>query len=421
VRLDLLELGSSAPYPYRFELEAWSTIPDAIRQSVLRASLSGLQWNSLRLLARCPGADRLVDEIPLLAAAIANLRLLNHSQMRPSPTKPWRSIRRALRPPRSRDRWRRVARLLRWPEERSFFRVLREAGPLAPETWSPMDVAELGSLWAHPWTRKLLQHGPTLTAGRLAALSGALEVVRLGRRLPTRLLLELDDEHDAQNLAGAIYSLARAATWHAPDDLPNFEHLHSLEAIEAATDALTAREQADRPFPPPPLEGAAGIQPLHSAEMLIEEGRAMGHCIGGGGFARRAQAWQGYGYSVRAQLTPERLATVWIVPSATIPGAFCIEQLQGPGNQAVPARLRGRVEQWLRLARPPTSRTPTREGATDPPDPVLHPDWAPAPGLDATAWRSALRSRGAPPPHVGRLLPPAYAIEDVYCNDEIPF
>ena len=74
IRLDVLDQDTAAPYPYRFELEAWRTVPEPVRQRVVKASLMGLQWNTLRLLARCPAAHQLVDELPLLAAAAANLR-----------------------------------------------------------------------------------------------------------------------------------------------------------------------------------------------------------------------------------------------------------------------------------------------------------------------------------------------------------
>ena len=91
----------------------------------------------------------------------------------------------------------------------------------------------------------------------------------------------------------------------------------------------------------------SGIVALTSAQCLVEEGQQMHHCIGGGGFERRARAWQGYGYSIRAPESGERLATAWIVPSNQSPGAFYIEQIQGPHNRPVPFAVRHRVEHWL--------------------------------------------------------------------------
>ena len=61
VRLDVLDQGTAAPYPYRFELDAWRTVPEPVRQRVVQASLMGLQWNTLRLLARCPAAQALAE------------------------------------------------------------------------------------------------------------------------------------------------------------------------------------------------------------------------------------------------------------------------------------------------------------------------------------------------------------------------
>lgn len=425
VRLDFLDLGTSAPYPYRFEVDAWSTVPPAVRQRVLRASLVGLQWNSLRLLARCPVAAQLVDEIPLLAAAAANLRILRRCQEMTAPKKPWRDLRRALGVPRSRQRWRRVARLLGWPQERSFFRVLRAAGTLEPEVWPLMDVARLGPVWRVPWLRKVLQHGPPLTAGRLAAVVAALELVALGRRLPARVFLDLADDHAAENLAGAIQSLAHAALRHAPSQHPCFEQLDSLDAIEHATAQLIELVPMNRPFPPPPLQAVPGIRPLDSAAKLVDEGLEMDHCIGGSGFARRARAWQGYGYSVGTVDTHDRLATVWIVPSHQTPGAFTLEQIQGPSNKPVSPAIRQRVDRWLLAAKQASGLPPEPEACDAPPGrTVLHPDWAPAAGIDANEWRTRLYHRAVDPlsPH---LLHAHHGGEhdhqEVFMDDGIPF
>ena len=424
MRLDLLELGTSAPYPYRFEVDAWSSIPERVRARVLKASCVGRQWNSLRFLARCPAAHSLFDEQPFLAAAAANLRSLRRWQERSAPKKPWRDLRRALNVPRSRDRWARVARLLGWPQERSFFRMLRRAGSLAPETWPLADLSKLGYVWTVPWLRKVLQHGPALTSGRLAALVAALELVEIGGRLPARLFLELPDDHAAENLAGAIRSLAFTALDHAPVHRPAFAHLASLEAIEEATAQLSERVHVDLPFPPPPLTGEPGIVPLDTAQKLVEEGRAMDHCIGGGGFSRRAQTWQGYGYSIRDPVTDHRSATVWIVPSQHTVGAFSIEQIQGPGNHPIPMTLRQRVEQWLSLAALPPGR-PSTAAPLQPTQPSLHPDWMPESEADALSWRSALRRKTAfGDPHQcpaylgagGHLL-----AHNPFEGDEIPF
>lgn len=424
IRLDVLDQGTAAPYPYRFELDAWRTVPEPVRQRVLQASLMGLQWNTLRLLARCPAAHRLVDELPLLAAAAANLRPILGWVDIPAPTQPWRSLRRALASPRSRNRHIRVARLLAWPTERSFFKVLRKAGPLAPERWSLHDVSQLGPIWAVPWLRKVLQHGPALSPGRLAALAAAVEVARHGGRLPSRLFLDIADDHAGHNIAGAIRSYCHGVERLGLPTWPPHTGLVSLEALEQATARLTALDPMVGPFPPPPLVPVPGIVPLKSAQCLVEEGQQMHHCIGGGDFERRARAWQGYGYSIRAPESGERLATAWIVPSHQSPGAFYIEQIQGPHNRPVPFAVRHRVEHWLLQST--QARGLRLAGQTAEADliaPPVHPEWLPAEPIEVAEWQAGLRRRAYegrtilfPPPPL-RELPPGVLLAD----DDIPF
>lgn len=427
MRLDYLALGSRAPYPYRFESEAWNTIPEPVRARVLQASLAGLQWNSLRLQARCPAASPLIDELPLLAAAAANLGPIRRHQLRSPPRKPWRDLRRALSAPKSRQRWARVARLLHWPQSPSFFKVLRRAGPLAPEQWSLSDVAFLDQVWAVPWLRKVLQHGPPLISGRLSALVAALDIARIGGRLPARLFLEIADNHTGRNVAGAIQAYVQLASTRAPETGPDPAALGSLEALEQATERLTALDHAERPFPPPPLEGTAELVPLASADALAEEGTAMNHCIGLGGFARRARSKQGFAYSLRHAATGARVATAWITPSAQSPGAFYIEQLQGPGNTDVSSPDRQRVERWLlRHAQAQALRLDGQSHAADQLAPPLHADWAPAPGTDASAWRWALmRRRPFERPAGPRILHThdlaGQPLAEPFYEDEIPF
>ena len=259
----------------------------------------------------------------------------------------------------------------------------------------------------------------------MAAVVAALELVALGRRLPARVFLDLADDHAAENLAGAIQSLAHAALRHAPSQHPCFEQLDSLDAIEDATAQLIELVPMDRPFPPPPLQAVPGIRPLDSPAKLVDEGLEMDHCIGGSGFARRARAWQGYGYSVGTVDTHDRLATVWIVPSHQTPGAFTLEQIQGPSNRPVSPAIRQRVDRWLLVAKPASGHLPDSKACDAPPvGTALHPDWAPAPGIDASEWRARLYHRAVGPlsPH----LPPAYERhehphQEDLMDDGIPF
>lgn len=416
-RLDLLEQGTAAPYPFRFEHEAWSTVPDAVRQRLLQASFRDRQWNTLCFLARCEGAQRLIDELPLLAASAASLKLMRSADNQTIPSQPWRALRAATRAGRSRDTWRRVARLLRWPEEASLFRLLRRVGPLAPQTWEASSVGALPSIWRRPWIRKLLQHGPVLTPGALSAYAGAAELAELGGQLPSRLFFDLDDEHTSSNLAGAIRGLCAAAQEAPFSPLPPAGALGSLAAIERATEALIPEQAKLAPFPAPPLRGSPTIVPLDSPQSLLIEGRAMQHCIGTGGFANRARAMSGFGYGIRDS-TGARLATAWIEPSAHRAGSFRLGQLQGPSNTMVDSPVRDKVQQWL--SDNAQAHSLRCSGATKQADglaPPIHSDWAPQPGMTSPDWIRMLRERRrrwAP-------LPGRRDHRDVQFDDDIPF
>ena len=414
IRLDLIEQGTAAPYPYRFEQEGWLTIPADVRARVLRASFRDRQWNTLCFLARCEGARQLIDELPMLAAAAANLKLVRSAAGHATPSQPWRDLRAATRKGRSRDTWRRVMRLLRWPEAPSLLRVLRRVGPLEPQTWEVTSLASISSIWQSPWLRKILQHGPVLTPGALSALAAAAEFSMLGGVLPTRVFFDLEDEHEALNLAGAIRGLCAAAQDAPLAPLPGAGALASLEAIERATAALLPQQQAQVPFPAPPLRGTSAIVPLTTTQALLVEGRTMQHCIGTGGFAERARAMMGFGYSVR-DVWGESVATAWIEPSSAHAGTFRLGQLQGPRNTAVDAPVRAMVQQWLDESAQAhvhwTSRASA--GAAEP----IHRDWAPRAGMSGPDWLRMLgQHRRRWPQHRFVNVNPA-----IVYDDGIPF
>ena len=96
---------------------------------------------------------------------------------------------------------------------------------------------------------------------------------------------------------------------------------------------------ADIQFPAAPLPGIDIIQPIHSGAVLVDEARAMGHCVLD--YAEHIAVGCGYLYRV---LNPER-ATLWIARRNSVWG---IEQLAGVRNQAVSLATKYTVESWLR-------------------------------------------------------------------------
>ena len=349
VRVDVAEpapLPGAPPigWPERFEAPAWASVPADVRARVLRASLKGRQWDTLSLLSRCPGAEGLVDDQPLLCAAAAAMTTLQ--RLRGWATYPdrWRRVRAALAERRGVDARAALASLLGWPTDRAMFRVLGAVGPLAVEAWDPEPLSWMGHIWWVDTLRKVLLHGPPLTIGRVAALSAACRLFDWADGLPARLLLDLDDEADGQRLAAAFTELRLLHEQGHP--LPSPQGLRSVAAVEAALNAL--QWEAMR-LPPPPVEAPDWLQPLGSVAELVAEGRRMGHCIGRGGYDALARARQGYGWRV-LDAAGAGVATLWLGWAPREPGeppALRVSDLKGPGNAPVPEALAARVRIWV--------------------------------------------------------------------------
>ena len=101
---------------------------------------------------------------------------------------------------------------------------------------------------------------------------------------------------------------------------------------------------ADIPFPEAPLPGIDDIQPINSAAALVEEARAMEHCVldYAGGVA------EGDTYLYRV-MNPER-ATLLIDCRGTV---WRMKELAGVRNEPVSSETEDLVESWLRHAQQP--------------------------------------------------------------------
>ena len=97
----------------------------------------------------------------------------------------------------------------------------------------------------------------------------------------------------------------------------------------------------DPQFPAVPLPGINEIQPIDSAAALVEEARAMDHCVLS--YAWRVAEGDTYLYRV---MNPER-ATLLIGYRGT---AWRMEELAGVRNQPVSSATEDLVESWLRRA-----------------------------------------------------------------------
>jgi hypothetical protein len=107
------------------------------------------------------------------------------------------------------------------------------------------------------------------------------------------------------------------------------------------------------------------VIPLLNANMLIDEGERMGHCVGGFGYASRCTDGTCRIFSIRRGR--ESLATVEIYPTGH--GPWMLMQIRGPANADVGPALSGVADRLLKKW----------EEARERNQPELFPEWAKAP------------------------------------------
>ena len=337
-----------ARWPHRFERDAWERVPPRVREAVCRAHLDGQQWRALSFQARVPGARQLATDVPLLAALLACA-----NAVRPAPVaRPLRSARALLRHPAGWTTWRRAARWLGLDDSKAMVRVLRKAGRADDElgAWSVHAARRLRLMWADPRTRKLMLHldRTTPAVAELMAWSAEAQATSL---LTPSLLEEVRAQEGRLHLSELVRLLADdARDLGAPGLLRPVHSVAELEARVADSqrrvDAAFGRGLPDRPLPPPPLPPPPGGRALDTVAALVEEGRALRHCIGGGTYAALARGHHGYGYALQGA-TGAR-ATVWIGRPTLGALGFGIQQVQGPGNTEPHPALVALTEDWLR-------------------------------------------------------------------------
>ncbi len=100
------------------------------------------------------------------------------------------------------------------------------------------------------------------------------------------------------------------------------------------------------PFPPPPLPGNSHIMPITDYHALDQEGETLQHCVEG--FYLAIVDGQYYAYQI---LAPERATLgIKIRRHATGKSSLRIDQLRGPGNQAVSIATQRAVMTWFDAA-----------------------------------------------------------------------
>lgn len=141
-------------------------------------------------------------------------------------------------------------------------------------------------------------------------------------------------------------AVERSATWHRELQVRTADQLAAYDKKHAAI--------AQQPFPEPWLEGgpvgAFEMVPLRTSNDLAEEGRLMGHCVGG--YANLVR--QGYSYIYGVRHGDERVATLELQRQGA---GLKIVQLHGPRNTEPSAAVKSATRRWFakRTAAPSAS------------------------------------------------------------------
>ena len=342
------------------ERMAWSEIPDDVRTAVLEAHFAGFQWNSLAMIARCPGGLELAQRAPMIASMLAL-----GNRFRPQPVSwLWRSVRALLRTP---DGWKRWAKICGWlglDDSRAYVRMTRRAKipALDHRPWSRQDWVRINQMWAIPAGRKFLLHTPVI-AHELSELIGLLAELGGLEWAISRIHPNLAAELAGDGRHFEVFFMASELVQLWPQVWPNqpMPRLESVLFMEILRGELLIEHQHQQlglvnprgsttievpEFPEPPLPGNAHIQPIDSEASLVKEGQQMNHCIGLNTWSKQARFRMGFGYHVCVE---GEHASFWLTRSADSPLGFSLQQLQGPGNTTPSRRLVREVAAWFQL------------------------------------------------------------------------
>lgn len=326
---------------------AWDTVPTDVRAALAAHGMDlddRETWRLFTILARCPGARKLAEDVPVLLAALAAADSLRRPPPAPPcsmfserrPTRPLRSIRALLAGPDGMRRWRRIARWLDLPDARAFIEVLRRVPPGCSLPWRTL--RDLRDLWACPRARKALMHLRTPTASTIRVVEAAWRHDALSTLAPALLDAASAPVAGPDLAERYVSTLSRWRSVHPTGAPRGWDSLERLEAarrsIERAEEARQRRRSIERSaafalrdFPPPPLPGDAVVQPLDSAAALAAEGQEMRHCIGS--WTEQAFGLRGYGYRV---ICPEGRATLWVRPLRSVPLECEITMVRAAAN-----------------------------------------------------------------------------------------
>jgi len=341
-------------------LRSWlARFPDGALDFVERHPFRERRWHLLNLWIRVPEGRQLFDEIPVLAFALASGWCFREGRERNL----FRSIRRLVRRKRTE-----ILRWLGFPAERRVLKFLKSLDP------AEIDIRILLLIRSHLRDPQLLD--------RLTQLGVALvreDFFRISADpVPSLPMLGLMLAKDGASDADLAAQLFRDSNWMLGTLGGPGHRLHtalgsarSLRRLREVHDELSRlsraeQERTDRRIKlmiengsdfPVPLAGDLTILPLANPNAVLDEARAMDHCLHA--YLHEIAAGRYFAYSVR--LEGER-ATLGLEHDRRRDPPWRFDQLQGRRNGPVSDALHRHVEAWFRTARPapdPEAAPPT--------------------------------------------------------------
>ena len=338
-------------------LRDWlAEFPVGVLEYLDRCGFKQRRWHVLNLWLRVPAGRELFHDFPQLAWMLASSWIF-----KPAPVKrPFRSLRALVGKPR--------AALLGWlglPKGDGTLKLLRR---MPCHLLNGPNASRLGNLLRRDQARKWLQNLP----GPLDP--HVLGLLAFGYPVSFQLLLAMleepylprDDPYPQASLRDIYREVERwLRQFDFLGDPSDLSSIRSPARLRALHDELAARitDASDHDIRvawpgtlAPPLEPAPWMKPMLSYEELKNEGRSMNHCVA----TRASDVIHGNVY-IYAIFHPAGRATLAISRSGQ-PHRWILDELRGPGNQAVPDLVRQDLHAWLdRETRPATMMEDERQ------------------------------------------------------------
>ncbi len=249
-----------------------------------------------------------------------------------------------------RQRRRRICGALGYPASE---RVVRILGKVQPQACAVNLLARVRCALRNPAVLSILSHLPTIGPAELGAAADLGNCAQISSTLFVDMVAQSARETDGAwgALVRQIETLSQlrhraCRMFRSVEQVRRcyFRLWRELIALESFDPKRQETVGADIPFPAVPIPGVEDIQPIASAAALVDEARAMKHCVLS--YAERVAAGDRYLYRV---MHPER-ATVLIGYRGT---TWHLDELSGFDNQPVSSATEELVELWLRRAQAP--------------------------------------------------------------------